>query len=118
MQKCVLIYDDDSEILMLCKMILQKEGYRVETRSTCNSIADDIESWKPDVVLMDLWIPQIGGESAIEQIREHPVSGSIPILLFSANDDIGKITEKSQANGYIQKPFDIHEFKKEIKKWL
>ena len=118
MQKCVLIYDDDAEILMLCRMILQKQNYRLETRTTCDNIIDDIKSLKPDVILMDLWIPQMGGEKAIEHIRGNPVSKDIPVLLFSANDDIGKISKRSKANGYVQKPFDIHEFKKEIEKWL
>ena len=118
MQKCVLIYDDDTEILMLCRMILQKQNYRVETRATCDNIIDDIKSLEPDVILMDLWIPQMGGEKAIEQIRENPVSKDIPVLLFSANDEIEKISKISKANGYVQKPFDIHDFKKEIEKWL
>ena len=118
MQKCVLIYDDDAEILLLCRMILQKQNYRVETRATCDNIIDDIKSLKPDVILMDLWIPQMGGEKATEQIRGNPVSKDIPVLLFSANDEIRKISKTSKANGYIQKPFDIHDFKREIEKWM
>jgi two-component system cell cycle response regulator DivK len=118
MQKCILIYDDDKEILMLCKMVLQKQNYRVETRAACDNIIDDIETMNPDVILMDLWIPTTGGEKALNLIRENPVSKNIPVLLFSANDEIEKISKRAGANGYIQKPFDIDSFKKEIEKWI
>ena len=117
-QKCILIYDDDREILMLCKMILQKQQYRVETRIVCDNIIDDIETLNPDLILMDLWIPKIGGEKALDLIRENPVSKDVPVLLFSANDAIAKISKRAGANGYIQKPFDIDSFKKEIEKWI
>ena len=118
MQKCILIYDDDTEILMLCRMILQKQNYRVETRTTCDDIIDDIKSIEPDVILMDLWIPKCGGEKAISIMRENAVSKQIPVLLFSANDEIDKISKKTGANGYVQKPFDIVHFKQEIEKWI
>jgi DNA-binding response OmpR family regulator len=118
MQKCVLIYDDDVEILILCKLILQKQNYKIETRSTCNNVIADINSLNPSVILMDLWIPTGGGEEAIRQIRENLSSKDIPILLFSANDDIENISKSSAANGFVSKPFDIHTFKNEIDKWI
>lgn len=118
MQKCILIYDDDKEILMLCRMILQKQNYRVETRTVCENVVDDIKTTNPDVILMDLWIPTIGGEQALKLIRGNSVSKDIPVLLFSANDEIKNISKGVNANGYIQKPFDINSFKKEIEKWV
>ena len=101
---------------MLCKIISQKH-YKVETRATCDNIINDIKSVGPDVILMDLWIPKIGGEKAILNMCENPNQKEIPVLLFSANDDIDKISKKTGANGYLQKPFDIVNFKKIIKKW-
>ena len=118
MKKCILIYDDDQEILTLCKIILQKLQYRIETRSTCDNIIGDIRSLEPDVILMDLWIPKIGGEKALDLLRENPDLKDIPVLLFSANDEIEIISNRAKANGFIQKPFDIHSFKKEIEKWV
>ena len=114
MQKCILIYDDDKEILMLCKMILLKQNYRVESRITCDNIVADIKKVNPDLILMDLWIPKCGGEKAVNDIHENPASKDIPVLLFSANDEIEKISKRSGANGYIKKPFDIATFKEKI----
>lgn len=118
MQKSILIYDDDTEILMLCGLILQKQNYKVETRVTCDNIIADIKFINPDIILMDLWIPKTGGEEAIRQIRQDVSIKDIPILIFSANDDIEKISKSSAANGYVRKPFDVHSFKKTIEKWI
>ncbi len=115
LERCVLIYDDDEEILFLCKAILEKD-YRVETITHCKNIMDDIAMLKPDIILMDLWIPLIGGEKSIELIKNNPVTQFIPVLIFSANDEIDKICIKTGANGYISKPFNINTFKEVIEK--
>jgi DNA-binding NtrC family response regulator len=60
---------------------------------------------------MDLWIPQIGGEKAIRLMQENDGFKHIPVVLFSANDEIEKISEKINASAYLKKPFDIHSFK-------
>ncbi len=116
MNKCVLIYDDDLEILFLCKAILQKDQYRVETLSRCENVISDIARLKPDIILMDLWIPEIGGEKAITMMKENTNTQHIPVILFSANAEIKEIGKKINADGYIEKPFDINEFKETIKK--
>ena len=116
MEKCILIYEDDQEILFLCKKILSKCKYRVETLSRCENVISDIDSIKPNLILMDLWIPEIGGEKAITMIKENPTTCHIPVLLFSANADIEEICNKINANGYIEKPFDINTLIQTIEK--
>ena len=114
MQKCILIYDDDLEILTVCKVILDNENYRVETIPNCENIIDDINIVKPDVILMGLWIPKIGGENAIKLMHEHEEIKNIPVILFSANDEIEKVSKRINANGFLRKPFDILELKETI----
>jgi CheY-like chemotaxis protein len=111
--KCILIYDDDQEILLLCKILL-KNQYRVETQTRCENVIGDINYFKPNLILMDLWIPEIGGEKAISIIKENPATGHIPVLLFSANADIQEICKKINADGYVAKPFDINILKATI----
>ena len=115
MQKCILIYDDDLEILLVCKAILEIDDYRVETLTRCENIIDDIDFYKPDIILMDLWIPQIGGENAVLLMRENPDTTHVPVILFSANDEIEKISAKVKANGFLKKPFDISTFRNTIR---
>ena len=112
--KCILIYEDDQEILFLCKKLLSQNKYRVETLSRCENVIADIDRIKPNLILMDLWIPEIGGEKAIAMIKENPATRHIPVLLFSANAEIKEICKKLNADGYIEKPFDIHTLKTTI----
>ena len=110
MKKNILIYDDDLEILFLCKTILQHHNYEVETLSKCEDVHKDIERVKPDLILMDLWIPVMGGEKAVALVKENKATEHIPVLLFSANADIRDISEKVNASGFIEKPFDVKSF--------
>ena len=110
MKKNILIYDDDAEILFLCKTILQKYDFTVETLSRCDDIIRDIDRVNPSFILMDLWIPEIGGEKAVKLIKENNTTKNIPVFLFSANTDIKEICKKVDANGYIEKPFDLKAF--------
>ena len=116
MKKNILIYDDDEEILLLCKAILTKNGFVVDTLSICENVISDIQAFKPDVILMDLWIPVMGGEKAIEVIKNNEATKNIPVLIFSANADIKEIYKKVNAEGYIKKPFSISTFIETIKR--
>jgi DNA-binding NtrC family response regulator len=115
MKKNILIYDDDEEILLLCKIILKKHDYAVETLSHCDDVLTDIIRLKPDFILMDLWIPEMGGEKAVRIIKNNESTEHIPVFLFSANADIKEICDKVNASGYIAKPFDLKTFLEVIK---
>lgn len=117
-KKCVLIYEDNQEILFLCKRLLENDNYRVETLSRCENVISDINRLQPDLVLMDLWIPEIGGEKAIALMKENMATAPIPVLLFSANSDIKAICLKIKADGFIAKPFDIAELKAIIARYI
>ena len=107
MKKCILIYDDDAEILLVCKIILEGENYRVETRIFCDNIIEDVTQVKPDIILMDLWIPDIGGENAINLVKKNEATQHIPVILFSANTEIEETFKRVNANGFLKKPFKI-----------
>lgn len=116
MKKTILIYDDDADILLLCKTILAKYDYHVETLSRCDNILSDIATINPDLVIMDLWIPEMGGEKAIQHLKQNDAGCKVPILLFSANANVKEICNKINVNGYIEKPFSINTFLETIEK--
>ncbi len=107
MKKCVLIFDDDPEILMVSKIILEQENYRVETRICCDDVINDITEVNPSMILMDLRIPKIGGEKATILIKNKKATKHIPVIIFSANTEIEQVSERAHANGFLKKPFDI-----------
>jgi DNA-binding NtrC family response regulator len=118
MKKCILIFDDDPQILMVCKIILERQDFQVEIRHFCDDIIKDINQVKPDVVLMDLWIPLVGGEAAITLMKNNSETTQIPIILFSANAEIEIIASRARANGFLRKPFDIKELLGIIQKFI
>jgi DNA-binding response OmpR family regulator len=111
MQKCIIVYEDDQEISGLCRRILEKSGRRVEILHCCDDILSDIGALKPDIILMDLWIPRIGGEQAISLMKNNPSTSAIPVILFSANSEVEQISRKVKADGYLEKPFNISDLR-------
>ncbi len=109
MKKCILIFDDDPEILMVTKIILEQESYRVETRVCCDDVIKDIAEVNPDLILMDLRIPKIGGEQATKLVKNKSTTKHIPIIIFSANTEIEQVSERANADGFLKKPFDVNE---------
>ena len=114
MNKTLLIFDDDQEILSVCRVILEKQNFHVEIKTYCDNIIEDTIITEPDVILMDLWIPLMGGENAINLLKNNDATQHIPVILFSANTDIAKISKRVNANGFLRKPFDLNELLKII----
>jgi len=107
MKTSILIYDDDPEILMVCKIILERRHHQVATRLFCDQILEDISEVNPEVILMDLWIPSIGGEQAVMLIKNNEKTAQIRVILFSANTEVDIIAKKINADGVLRKPFEI-----------
>ncbi|MFN3997914.1 two-component system response regulator [Algoriphagus sp.] len=108
--KRILVYDDNIEILRMCQILFTKYHYQVKTISRCEDVINDVKNFKPHFILMDLWIPEIGGEKAVELLKGNSMTNFIPVFLFSANSDIREISKRVNADGYISKPFNIKEF--------
>lgn len=106
-KKTILIFDDDANILELCSIILEEAGYEIKTSETSHDIIEKVESYLPDVILMDNWIPDIGGIAATQLLKNHPEYKKIPVIYFSANNDIHVLAEKAGADKFLSKPFDL-----------
>ncbi len=109
MKKSVLIFDDDPEILFVCKVILEQKNYIVSTRICCDDVIDDIKKVNPGLILMDLRIPEIGGENAIGLMKRNRDTMHIPVILFSADTAVEQALERTGANGFLKKPFENHD---------
>ncbi|MEO5911521.1 MAG: response regulator [Pelobium sp.] len=107
MKKTILIFDDDVNILELCSIILNDCGYHVETSETSHDIIEKVTALKPDAILMDNWIPEIGGIEATRLLKSNPEFKHIPVIYFSANNDIQSLAEKAGADAHLAKPFDL-----------
>lgn len=116
--KNILICDDDVAILEVTKTILELSGYSVETKENTNNIIETVVELKPDLIIMDLWIPEVGGEETTMILKSDERTRRIPIILFSANNDIERIASKTQAEDFIKKPYEIQELEEKVAKNL
>lgn len=114
----ILVCDDDNNILDLCELILTTNGFNVSTISDCGDLYIKMHSFKPDIILMDLWMTKVGGEEAVKIIKQNNDTEDIPILIFSALFGLDKICQKLGTDGFIEKPFDVEDFIKKINKTL
>lgn len=107
MAKKVLIYDDDTDLLEVCALILTARNYEVIVREKCTEVLHDVEQHRPDVILMDNWIPDIGGVKATQLLKNSPDFNNIPVIFFTANSNVSELAEEAGADFWLQKPFDI-----------
>jgi DNA-binding response OmpR family regulator len=112
--KRVIIFDDDEDILSICTYILEEQGWEVHTFTNCNDILEKVANIGPDVILMDNWIPDMGGMMATQMLKADNIYKNIPVIYFSANNDIHALAANAGADTYLAKPFDIDELEKVI----
>jgi CheY-like chemotaxis protein len=108
-KKRILIFDDDIDILSICSYILEEEGWEVQTSTNCNNIIEKVRDIRPDVILMDNWIPSTGGIIATQTLKGDNELKNIPVVYFSANNDIQSLAKQAGADTFLAKPFDITE---------
>jgi len=116
--KKVFVFDDNADILDLCTIILEDAGYEIKTSSTSNHIIDQVTAYIPDIIFMDNWLPDVGGIDATRELKQHETLKNIPVIYFSANNDVESLAKQAGADDYLSKPFDIHELEQIILKHL
>ena len=104
-----MIFDDDTDLLEVCSLILTAKNFEVVLKERCTEILADLETHKPDVILMDNWIPDIGGVRAIRLVKDSEIYCKIPVIFFSANNNVSELAAEAGADYFLQKPFDIKE---------
>ena len=104
----ILVVDDDQRICNLLQRYLGKEGYRVSTVADGEHMRRHIEQDMPDLILLDLMLPDVDGLSLAKELRIHPELGII--ILTGKGETVDKIVGlEVGADDYISKPFDNRE---------
>lgn len=108
MPRRILVVDDEASIADLIRAILEDEGYVVAVaRDGARGMAM-ARDWQPDLILMDVQLPQVDGGTAIRRLKGEPATGAIPIVAMSAGRNLLERTgDLDQADGALAKPFDV-----------
>lgn len=107
----VLVADDDEDIRVYLEITLQLAGFEVVLAKDGAEAVELTRTSHPDVVLLDVMMPRLDGLRALEQLREDPRTGHLPVMLLTARartDDAIEGLERG-ADDYLAKPFDPDE---------
>src|SRR5690606_30831751 len=110
----ILVADDEQNIIKLLRLYLRNEGYDVAVAYDGREALDRFRAENPDLVLLDLMMPELGGFEVCTEIRR---SSDVPVIMLTArSDDVDKIVGLEMgADDYITKPFNPREVVARVK---
>ncbi len=115
MKKKVLIVDDNEFMLSLIAHILDNEGYEVETSTQAFGLFEHINSYHPNLIILDAQLPDGDGRELCKRIKQSDDMGYISVLMCSGRDDINDcFKQQGPPDGILQKPFDMSELIKMV----
>jgi CheY-like chemotaxis protein len=117
-KKKIFIADDDEAVLMSLKKLLELSDFEVGTTRNPKDILPMVKALKPDIILLDLLMPNLGGLEICEMLNSDNQTQGIPIIVISAlgrEEDI-KRAYRLGVIGYFVKPYDFNDLLKEIKR--
>ena len=111
MKKKILIVDDEEDILHFLELVLREKGYEVATAANGQDALTKAQIEKPDLVLLDIMMPQMDGWEVLKLLRVDDETANIPVAMLSARTEAKDRVQGLQegAIDYICKPFSLGE---------
>jgi DNA-binding response OmpR family regulator len=111
MKKKILVVDDEEDILHFLEMVLKEKGYEVVTASGGHEALTRAQIESPDLVLLDVMMPQMDGWEVLKLLRVDDGTAHIPVAMLSARTEAKDRVQGLQegAIDYICKPFSLQE---------
>ena len=116
-KKKILAVDDESDVLLILKTALISEGYDVVTATNGpDAIALEREH-TPDLIVLDMMMPEMSGFDTLRKIREVPRQPATPVIMLTGISDKERIREALDLgiDYYIVKPFEFHDLISKVK---
>jgi DNA-binding response OmpR family regulator len=104
----ILVVDDDADLLDVIALVLQRSGHRVERAATGPEAVSRALASPPQLVLLDVMLPLMGGREVLQALRADPSGSTIPVVLMSAAHDAMYAIAREQAVAQcLPKPFPM-----------
>jgi CheY-like chemotaxis protein len=116
----ILIVDDSTTNLVLLEAILQEEGYKTYTAFNAKEAFASIDKFKPDLILLDLLMPQVSGFDILQKLKSDLATSEIPVIVVSAvntKENI-ELCKDLGAADFFSKPIDIPVFLSKLKVFI
>jgi DNA-binding response OmpR family regulator len=103
----ILVIDDDPDISMMLKMMLEYKGYRVATADRVDEIIQAISNKSFNLIRMDMLLSGINGTDICVQLKGKVDTRGIPVMMISAHPNAKELCLQAGANDFMAKPFDM-----------
>jgi DNA-binding response OmpR family regulator len=108
LHKNILVIEDNHAILDVITLILQSEAYKVNGFSKSANYMNHINELKPDLLILDIMLPDADGRVLLQELRKNVNTCHIPVLMISARYTEDNVQHgEFKPNGFLAKPFDI-----------
>ncbi|HEV8545353.1 MAG TPA: response regulator [Candidatus Limnocylindrales bacterium] len=116
----VLIVDDNERNLRLARDVLRFAGFRTIEATTAADGILSAASGRPDLILMDVRLPDMDGEAALVRLRSEPTTAGIPVVAVTSSAMMGDRDRLLSAgfDGYLEKPISVKEFAGQVRAYL
>ena len=107
----VLVVDDDARVRELVRVAFSVEGYSVREAGGAEEGMAAVEQARPDLILLDVRMPQVDGWEMLRRLQEQHGAGAIPVIMFSGYLDDTEQREAAArgARGFVGKPFELQQ---------
>jgi len=112
--KTILVVDDDGQVRRVLLRFLERRGYRVITADGGERALELFSAEKPDLVLLDIIMPGLGGRETLRAIMALDPAARVLMLTAVQDDEIGKECLTAGARDYICKPFDLDQLESSV----
>jgi DNA-binding response OmpR family regulator len=117
MTKKILVIDDDFDILEPISLILEEEGYLVETMTKGERSIKKVNEFKPDLILLDMLLSGSDGRKICAKLKGSSKSNRIPIVMMSAHPGAEKESKTCGADSFLAKPFETKDLINIVKEY-
>jgi excisionase family DNA binding protein len=114
----VLVVDDDPQVRELVRINLELEGYSVLEAGSAEEGMQALEDESPNMILLDVMMPQVDGWEMLQRVQERFGPGGIPVVMFSGKAEAVEEAASRGAQGFIGKPFDLQRLIEQTKSLL
>jgi two-component system cell cycle response regulator DivK len=116
----VLIVDDNERNLRLARDVLRFAGFRTIEATTAADGILSAASGRPDLILMDVRLPDMDGEAALVRLRSEPTTAGIPVVAVTSSAMMGDRDRLLSAgfDGYLEKPISVKDFAGQVRAYL
>ncbi|MBF0504359.1 MAG: response regulator [Candidatus Omnitrophica bacterium] len=109
MLKTILVVDDDRLATELSKRKLEERGYGVLVASNGNEALECLKAQIPDLIILDVHMPDMNGYTFIIEKNKNPQYVNIPVVMVTASSETGPLFKRHRVKGYLLKPINMQE---------